>query len=100
MSKSVCNETTILLSQEAQLATDTQKDSSYCKKSVLSVLLVVGGLAIFIFIGLMIKWHMISQSVITPSQYDVKNSQDGHVGDDERQDYCPGCGYGGMCCIF
>ena len=100
MSKIDCNETTILLSQEAPLATDIKKDASYCKKSVLSVLLVVSGLIIFIFISLMIKWHILSQSVIVPSQFNIKNWQDKPIDDrnwQERQDDCPECaGYGSM----
>ena len=100
MSKLDCNERTILLSPEAQSATDTEKDSSHCKKSVLSVLLVVSGLVIFIFVSLMMKWHIRSQSVISPSQFDSRslpNEDQDHDQDDdeEAQSRCPPiCGYG------
>ena len=98
MSKLDCNETTILLSPKGQSATDKQKDSSHCKNSVLSVLLVVSGLVIFIFVSLMIKWHIRSQSVITPSQFDSRNLQnenpDQHD-EEEAQTRCPPyCRYG------
>ena len=106
MSKIDCNETTILLPQEASSTTDIKKEASHCQKSVLSVLLVVSGLIIFIFISLMIKWHILSQSVIVPSQFDMKNWQDKPIdGRDgqERKDDCPphSCGgYGGMYSIY
>ena len=71
---------------------------------MLSVLLVVSGLILFIFISLMIKWHILSQSVIVPSKFDVKNLQHEPIDGRKNQeipDDCPECsGYGRMRSIY
>ena len=64
---------------DKQSAMKTPKnDCSHCQKSVLFILLVVSGLALFIFFSLMVKWHIVSQSVIVEAEFDDDRTyQDG-----------------------